>query len=138
MKKIKTFEAFFIPKPLRKYHWKDEDIALDILSELKKILKSRDNDIIRKLEIDFRQLIGINTEYKFNFNDFQVEVKYLWMDGPVGGDYNGSLLVDGVSLDVSQEITYKIYSIVKKLTMVEQEDTENHIKKDFRINRKLI
>ena len=37
MKHLQKFEAFLIPKPVRKFHpwWKDEDIALEILKELK-------------------------------------------------------------------------------------------------------
>ena len=37
---LQKFEAFLIPKPVRKFHpwWKDEDIALEILKELKSVV----------------------------------------------------------------------------------------------------
>ena len=40
MKHLQKFESFLIPKPIRKFHpwWKDEDIALEILKDLKSIV----------------------------------------------------------------------------------------------------
>lgn len=60
MKHLKKFEAFLIPKPIRKFHpwWNDEDIALQVLKELKSM--KRDTEAIQNFRLHKKQNHPVN------------------------------------------------------------------------------
>jgi len=82
MKHLQKFEGFIIPKPVRKFNpfWKDEDIALEILKELKSLKGNSEG--ISKL------LISENRGYSFIIDSFKFHVKYGFYMSPGGGRYN--------------------------------------------------
>ena len=134
MKNIKKFEAFIIPKPLRKFHpwWKDEEIALNILSELKKIQKSGSIQSVNDLEIKKQQ--NKYNQFTFKLDDFSIDVDYRFVMSPGGGRDVGEMSLDGVKLKVSDEVCRKICNVLRKLISLEDE----LLKKDFKIRRKMI
>ena len=134
MKNIKKFEAFIIPKPLRKFHpwWKDEEIALNILDELKKIQKSRSIQSVNDLEIKKQQ--NEYNKFTFRLDDFSIDVDYRFIMTPGGGRDAGEMILDGVQLEVSDEVCRKICNVLRKLISLEDE----LLKKDFKIRRRMI
>ena len=133
MKHLQKFEAFLIPKPVRKFHpwWKDEDIALEILKDLKK-LKGNSEGIV-KLRISQE-----GSWYSFIIDGFKFHVKYSFSMSPGGGSYSGDMKMNDKYMKVSTEVCKQIYNLVEKLKNTEKIEMEEDDKKDFRINRGLI
>ena len=132
MKHLQKFEAFLIPKPVRKFHpwWKDEDIALEILKELKSLKGNSEG--IAKL------LISENRGYSFIIDSFKFHVKYGFRMGPGGGRYSGEMKMNDKYMEVSTEVCKQIYNLVEQLKNTEHIEMEEDDKKDFRINRGLM
>jgi hypothetical protein len=126
------FEAFLIPKPVRKFHpwWKDEDIALEILKELKSLKGNSEG--IAKL------LISENRGYSFIVDGFKFHVKYGFRMSPGGGSYSGDMKMNDKYMEVSTEVCKQIFNLVEQLKNVDFIEQEEDDKKDFRINRGLM
>ena len=134
IKLFEAFEAFLIPKPVRKFNpfWKDEDIALEILKELKSLKSNSEG--ISKLEI-----LSVGRTYKFTIGGFEFSVKYGYhMRGPGGGAYSGDMKMNDKYMEVSTEVCKQIYNLVEQLKNTEHIEMEEDDKKDFRINRGLM
>jgi len=133
MKHLQKFEGFIIPKSVRKFHpwWKDEDIALEILKDLKK-LKGNSEDIAKLL---------ISKEggwYSFTIDGFNFKVNYGFHMSPGGGSYSGDMKMNDKYMKVSSEVCKQIFNLVDRLKNTEKIEQEDDDKKDFRINRGLI
>ncbi len=128
MKHLHKFEAFIIPKPLRKFHpwWSDEDIALQVLKDLKDIKKSGQT-------IDFK---SGDRCYTFELDGYEFKVKYWYSMTPGGGSMDGYMQLDGDYLGVSTEVCKKIYKLIGD--MIYEESTAGENKKSFRIRKNLI
>ena len=133
MKHLQKFEAFLIPKPVRKFHpwWKDEDIALEILKELKSLKGNSEG--ITKLMISEERVW-----YSFIIDGFKFHVKYGFRPTPGGGFYGGDMKMNDKYMKVSNEVCKQIYNLVEKLKNTEKIEMEEDDKKDFRINRGLM
>jgi hypothetical protein len=134
IKLFEAFEAFLIPKPVRKFNpfWKDEDIALEILKELKSLKSNSEG--ISKLEI-----LSVGRTYKFTIGGFEFSVKYGYhMRGPGGGAYSGDMKMNDKYMEVSTEVCKQIYNIIQVLKNTDEDELTDDIKKDFRISRGLI
>jgi hypothetical protein len=133
MKHLQKFEAFLIPKPVRKFHpwWKDEDIALEILKELKSLKGNSEG--IAKL------LISENRGYSFIVDGFKFHVNYRFRMSTDGtGVYSGDMKMNDKDMKVSTEVCKQIYNLVEQLKNTEHIEMEEDDKKDFRINRGLM
>lgn len=132
MKHLQKFEAFLIPKPVRKFNpfWKDEDIALEVLKELKSL--KGDSVGISKLEISG------NDAYSFIIGGFDFSVSYGFVTGPGGGRYSGDMKMNDKYMEVSTEVCKQIYNIIQVLKNTDEDELTDDIKKDFRISRGLI
>jgi hypothetical protein len=133
MKHLQKFEAFLIPKPVRKFNpfWKDEDIALEILKELKSLKGNSEG--ISKLEIS-----GGRT-YTFTIGGFDFSLRYGYqMAGPGGGRYSGDMKMNDKYMEVSTEVCKQIYNLLQMLKNTDENELTDDIKKDFRISRGLI
>jgi hypothetical protein len=144
MKHLQKFEAFLIPKPVRKFHpwWKDEDIALEILKELKS-LKGNSEGIAKLLISEIEaETIFLNRGYSFIVDGFKFHVKYGFLPSPVGSDlrgcYSGDMKMNDKYMEVSMEVCKQIYNLVEQLKNTEHIEMEEDDKKDFRINRGLM
>ncbi len=133
MKHLQKFEAFLIPKPVRKFHpwWKDEDIALEIIKDLKS-LKGNSEDISKLM------ISGDNGAYTFQIDGFEFYVNYGFRMGPGGGSYSGNMKMNGKYMNVSTEACKQIYNLALQLKNTEHIEMEEDDKKDFRISRGLI
>jgi hypothetical protein len=129
MKHLQKFEAFLIPKPIRKFNplWKDEDIALEILKELKS-LKGNSEGIAKIM-------ISGDFNYNFIFSGFKFEVKRSFT---AIHSHKGRLKMNDKYLEVSSEICDQIYKVIESLKNTEHIEMEEDDKKDFRISRGLI
>ena len=129
MKHLKKFETFLVPKSVRNLNpkWKDEDIAIEILEELKS-LKGNSEDIA-KLSIsgDFR--------YEFTINGFKFEVSPSFR-AMLPND--GELKMNGNKLKVSSEVCNQIVKTIEELKNTENTEMKEDDKKDFRISRGLM
>jgi len=133
MKHLQKFEAFLIPKPVRKFHpwWKDEDIALEIIKDLKKLKGNSEG--IAKL------LISENGAwYSFNIDGFKFDVKYGFVFGPGGGRHSGDMKMNDKLMNVSAEACKQIKNLVEQLKNTDKLEQEEDDKKDFRISRGLM
>ena len=132
MKHLQKFEGFIIPKPIRKFNplWKDEDIALEILKELKSLKGNSEG--ITKL------LISENRGYSFIIDSFKFHVKYGFRMGPGGGRYSGEMKMNDKYMEVSTEVCKQIFNLVEQLKNTDFIEQEEDDKKDFRINRGLM
>ena len=128
MKHLHKFEAFIIPKPLRKYHllWKDEDIALQVLQDLKDIKKSGQGI----------EATSTNKGWKFDLDGYEFEVEYYYAMTPGGGSMWGNLNLNGEQIRVSTEVCKKIFNLVKD--MMYEQSPAGETKKSFRIRKNLI
>jgi len=128
MKHLHKFEAFIIPKPLRKYHllWKDEDIALQVLQDLKDIKKSGQGI----------EATSTNKGWKFDLDGYEFEVEYYYAMTPGGGSMWGNLNLNGEQIRVSTEVCKKIFNLVKD--MMYDQSPAGETKKSFRIRKNLI
>lgn len=138
MKYLKTFESFIIPKGIRKSFWKDEDIALQVLEELKSL--KGDTEGISKLsitEVEHNTLADRNM-FKFEVDGFKFEVVYCFVLSPGGGRNFGSLKMDGKELSVSEEVCKKIKQTIIELKNWDEKEMEASNKWDFRQSRGLI
>lgn len=133
MNHIKKFESFLIPKPVRKFNplWKDEDIALEILKELK-LLKG-DSEGISKLMIS-----SDRGSYTFSLDGFEFYVTYGFRFSPGGGRYSGDMKMNDKYMKVSTEVCKQIYNIIEVLKNTDEDELTDDIKKDFRIRKGLI
>jgi hypothetical protein len=133
MKHLQKFEAFLIPKPVRKFHpwWKDEDIALEILKDLKK-LKGNSEDIA-KLRISQE-----GAWYSFTIDGFNFQVHYGYHLSPGGGSYSGDMKMNDKYMEVSSEVCKQIKNLLEMFKNMDKVEQEEDDKKDFRINRGLI
>lgn len=133
MKHLQKFEAFLIPKPVRKFNplWKDEDIALEILKELK-LLKGN-SEGISKLMIS-----SDRGAYTFSLDGFKFYVTYGFRFSPGGGRYSGDMKMNDKYMKVSTEVCKQIYNIIEVLKNTDEDELTDDIKKDFRISRGLI
>ena len=132
MKHLQKFEGFIIPKPVRKFNpfWKDEDIALEVLKELK-LLKGN-SEGISKLEIS-----GGRT-YTFIIGGFDFSVEYGYHMRKGGGTYSGDMKMNDKDMEVSTEVCKQIYNLLQMLKKTDEDELTDDIKKDFRISRGLI
>ena len=128
MKHLNKFEAFIIPKPLRKYHllWKDEDIALQVFQDLKDIKKSGQSI----------EATSTNKGWKFDLDGYEFEVEYYYAMTPGGGSMWGNLNLNGEQIRVSTEVCKKIFNLVKD--MMYDQSPAGETKKSFRIRKNLI
>lgn len=128
MKHLHKFEAFIIPKPLRKYHllWKDEDIALQVLQDLKDIKKSGQGI----------EATSTNKGWKFDLDGYEFEVEYYYAMTPGGGSMWGNLNLNGEQIRVSTEVCKQIFNLVKD--MMYEQSPAGETKKSFRIRKNLI
>ena len=128
MKHLHKFEAFIIPKPLRKYHllWKDEDIALQVLQDLKDIKKSGQGI----------EATSTNKGWKFDLDGYEFEVEYYYAMTPGGGSMWGNLNLNGEQIRVSTEVCKQIFNLVKD--MMYDQSPAGETKKSFRIRKNLI
>lgn len=133
MKHIQKFESFLIPKSVRKFHpwWKDEDIALEVLKDLKKV--EGNSEGIAKLMIS-----GSEDKYTFKIDGFEFYITYGFRMGPGGGRYDGNMKMNDKYMKVSNEVCKQIYNLVNTLKNIEKIEMEEDDKKDFRISRGLI
>jgi len=133
MNHLQKFEAFLIPKPVRKFHpwWKDEDIALEILKDLKK-LKGNSEGIV-KLRISQE-----GSWYSFTIDGFNFKVHYGFHLSPGGGSHSGDMKMNDKYMGVSSEVCKQIFNLVEQLKNAEHIEQEEDDKKDFRISRGLI
>jgi hypothetical protein len=133
MKHLQKFEAFLIPKPVRKFNpfWKDEDIALEILKELKSLKGNSEG--ITKLMIS-----SDRGAYTFSLDGFKFYVTYGFRMSPGGGRYSGDMKMNDKYMEVSTEVCKQIYNLVEQLKNTEHIEMEEDDKKDFRINRGLM
>jgi hypothetical protein len=129
---LKLQESFIIPKSIRKFNplWKDEDIALEILKELKSLKGNSEG--ITKL------LISENRGYSFIVDGFKFHVKYGFRMGPGGGRYSGEMKMNDKYMEVSTEVCKQIFNLVEQLKNTDFIEQEEDDKKDFRINRGLM
>lgn len=140
MKHLQKFEAFLIPKPVRKFHpwWKDEDIALEILKELKS-LKGNSEGIAKLLISEIEaETIFLNRGYSFIVDGFKFHVKYGFRMRPGGGSYSCDMKMNDKYMEVSTEVCKQIYNIIEVLKNTDEDELTDDIKKDFRISRGLI
>lgn len=130
---LKIQESFLIPKSVRKFHpwWKDEDIALEILKDLKSLKGNSEG--ISKLMISEE-----GVWYSFIIDGFKFHVKYSFTMGPGGGIYRGDMKMNDKYMKVSTEVCKQIYNLVERLKNTEKIEMEEDDKKDFRISRGLI
>ena len=133
MKHLQKFEAFLIPKPVRKFHpwWKDEDIALEILKDLKS-LKGNSEGITKLM------ITSDRGAYIFSLDGFKFYVNYGFRMGPGGGRYDGDMKMNDKYMSVSTEVCKQIYNLVEEFKNIEHIEMEEDDKKDFRISRGLI
>jgi len=133
MNHLQKFEAFLIPKPVRKFmpFWSDEDIALQVLKELKEM---KDN-------YESTSKLGISEEddnwYSFDLDGYQFSVRhYLRMSR--GGVYDsGELKMGDNYLTVSNEVCKQIKDIIHYIFTTDERELKDFDKKDFRISRNL-
>jgi hypothetical protein len=149
MKHLHKFEAFIIPKALRKFKWSDEDIALHVLKEIEDlhtiVKKSGKNTIDFKKEIVDGQF-ACDFYYTFEIDDYEFRIKYVRHTGVPGRSTRlteyGYMYLNGRILDVSKEVCIKIYDTISRIRKEESEFEENSIhddnKKGFRIRKGLI
>ena len=132
MNHLQKFEAFLIPKPVRKFNpfWKDEDIALEVLKELKSL---RGN-----LEGIAKLLISEVRGYSFIVDGFKFHVKYGFHMGPGGGRFDGTMKMNDNDMNVSTEVCKQIFEMIEILKNSDIDETISDDKKDFRITRGLI
>jgi hypothetical protein len=130
MKHLHKFEAFIIPKSIRKHHpwWNDEDIALQVLQELKDIKKSNGNLEILRLGSE---------RYKFELDEYDFEVKYYFSPTTSGGYMAGALFLDDKRLNTSTEVCKQIFDLVGDIQKI-QDSPDDESKKSFRIRKGLI
>lgn len=135
MRNLKTFEAFTIPKPIRRFMpgWSDEDIALQVLKELKDMKGNHQE--ISKLKIEFKGKSGFGSKYEFNLDGFDFLVDYYISMRAYGVD-SGSLKMNGKHLSVSNEICKKIKEMIEILDNTTETELTEYDKKDFRIRMK--
>lgn len=131
MKHLHKFEAFIIPKAIRKHHpwWGDEDIALQVLQELKSIKKSgQDIDAIKT-----------DKGWKFKLDGYDFEVKYYeaisGMSRPQLSMF-GNLNLNGERIQTSDEVCKQIFNLVNDM-QVEKSPAEQS-KKSFRSRQSLL
>ena len=137
MKHLQTFEAFLIPKRIRKYMWKDEDIALQVLKELESL--KGNHQAIQNLKITPVQGPEWMNDYiyKFNLDDFEFKVEWSFRLRPGGGTDDGYLEMNGNMLDISDEVCRKIKNTIVYLMNTDDREVKDFDKKDFRLSRKL-
>ncbi len=133
MNHLQKFEAFLIPKSVRKFHpfWKDEDIALEIIKDLKSLKGNSEG--ISKLMIS-----GGDGGYTFKIDGFEFYITYGFRMSPGGGGYSGDMKMNDKYMKVSNEVCKQIYNLVNTLKNTEKIEMEEDDKKDFRISRGLI
>jgi len=133
-KKKKVQESFLIPKAVRKFNpsWKDEDIALEILKELKSLKGNSEG--IAKL------LISEDYGYSFMLDGFKFHVKYGFSmnRGERSILASGDMKMNDKYMKVSTEVCKQIFNLVKQLKNTDRIEMEEDDKKDFRINRGLM
>jgi hypothetical protein len=135
MEHLQKFEAFLIPKTVRKFNpsWKDEDIALEVIKELKQLKGNSDG--IAKLLISYQNSGG----YTFTLDGFKFYITYGWRGSPNGGArYKGDMKMNDNYMKVSTEACKQVYNLVDQLNNTEHIEMEEDDKKDFRINRGLM
>lgn len=133
MKYLKAYEGFVIPKPIRKIlpWWKDEDIALQVLKDLKSI--QGNSSAISKLSIS-----NVGKGISFTMDGFDFYVQYGSSFGPGGVSYNGYLKMNSDYLEVSTEVCYQIQSILIKLRDTDIDEHKEYSKRDFRLSKGLL
>jgi hypothetical protein len=128
MKHLHKFEAFIIPKSIRKHHpwWGDEDIALQVLKELKDIKKS--GQTIESVETD--------NGWKFELDGYDFEVEYYQVALPGGLNMTGNLNLNGEKIRTSDEVCKQIFNLINDMQI--EESPAEQSKKSFRIRKGLI
>jgi len=126
MKHLQKFEGFIIPKPVRKFmpFWKDEEVALTLLSELKKVKATP--EVLSKMNI--KRQDGF---YNFNLDEYNFDVKYGFVLSPGGGRDSGDLRMNGEYLQASSEVCKKIQKEVLRLKNSNDDEVKEYDKKDF-------
>ena len=126
MKHLQKFEGFIIPKPVRKFmpFWKDEEVALTLLSELKKVKATP--EVLSKMNI--KRQDGF---YNFNLDEYNFDVKYGFVLSPGGGRDSGDLRMNGEYLQASSEVCKKIQKEVLRLKNSSEDEIREYDKKDF-------
>lgn len=128
MKHLQKFEAFLIPKPARKFmpFWKDEEVALTLLSELKKMKATPEN--ISILNISSTDDNCIN----FDLGEYNFDVEYVpSAPGLAGLDSVGVLKMNGEQCNVSVEVCKKIHKEILRLKNSNDNEVREYDKKDF-------
>jgi len=120
-------ESFLIPKPARKFmpFWKDEEVALTLLSELKKMKATPEN--ISRLNISSTNDNCIN----FDLGEYNFDVEYDWVSGLAGLDSVGVLKMNGEHCNVSVEVCKKIHKEILRLKNSNDAEVKEYDKKDF-------
>lgn len=128
MKHLNKFEAFIIPKSVRKHHpwWGDEDIALQVLQDLKDIKKSGQT-------IDAK---STSKGWEFELDGYDFKVDYYQSFSPGGISMKGFLYLNGERIKTSDEVCKQIFNIVND--MQKEESPSEQSKKSFRIRKNLI
>jgi hypothetical protein len=127
MKHLQKFEAFLIPKPVRKFmpFWSDEDVALTLLKELKNMKATP--EVLSKMNI--KRQDGF---YNFNLDEYNFDVKYGFVLSPGGGGRDsGDLRMNGEYLQASSEVCKKIQKEVLRLKNSSEDEIREYDKKDF-------
>jgi hypothetical protein len=121
-------EAFLIPKPARKFmpFWKDEEVALTLLSELKKMKATPEN--ISRLNISSTNDNFIN----FDLGEYNFDVKYdCRLDLQNKNCSVGVLKMNGEHCNVSVEVCKKIQKEILRLKNSNDVEVREYDKKDF-------
>ena len=152
MKYLKRFnEAFIIPKIFRKFipTWEDEDVALKLLDELKKLPAT--DEVVEQLKLTiavpntFQFKMG---EYFFSINhdDKDIVGNYFSISGTpdpslkqsystIGGPARKQALTNVGArsreheIDVSDEVTEQIIAELKRLLEITSDDADENISK---------
>ena len=135
MNHLKKFESFIVPKPVRRFMpgWSDEDIALQVLKELKSMKGNHQE--ISSLKITYKGSSGLGSKYEFNLDGFDFLVDYYVSMRAYGVD-SGTLKMNGKPLSVSTEVCKKIMEMIKILDNTTETELTEYDKKDFRIRMK--
>jgi hypothetical protein len=130
VKHLQKFEAFLIPKPVRKFmpFWSDEDVALTLLKELKNMKATP--EVLSKMDIKSpdRNNGGF---YNFNLGEYNFDVKYGFVLSPGGGYNSGDLRMNGEHISTSSEVCKKIQKEIVRLKNADANELREYDKKDF-------
>jgi hypothetical protein len=104
--------------------WKDEEVALTLLSELKKVKATP--EVLSKMNIERQDRF-----YNFNLGEYNFDVKYGFVLSPGGGYISADLRMNGEHISTSSEVCKKIHKEILRLKNSNDAEVKEYDKKDF-------